>query len=60
MKIPYPCKDCDKRYFRCHSECEGYLEAKRVNGEQGFKGFDPTIDYEFKKKLDYISKRRRK
>ena len=23
-----PCKDCEKRYSGCHSQCEGYLQFR--------------------------------
>ncbi|MBO5963029.1 MAG: hypothetical protein J6P97_00950 [Bacteroidales bacterium] len=24
-----PCKDCDKRHFKCHSECHEYIQYKK-------------------------------
>ncbi len=32
MKVP--CKDCDKRYVGCHSECESYTEYRRWKDSQ--------------------------
>lgn len=26
-----PCKDCEKRYLGCHSECEQYLDWKKAH-----------------------------
>ena len=23
-----PCKDCEKRYYGCHSQCEGYQQFR--------------------------------
>ena len=25
MRLQAPCKDCEKRYLRCHSECADYI-----------------------------------
>ena len=28
-----PCKDCDKRKFNCHSDCNDYIAFKIINQE---------------------------
>lgn len=28
-----PCKDCTKRHFKCHSECDGYKQFKKDREE---------------------------
>ncbi len=33
-KYLYPCKECTKRYVGCHSECEGYIEAKKAHDDK--------------------------
>ena len=26
MRLQAPCKDCEKRYLGCHSECDDYID----------------------------------
>lgn len=28
-----PCKDCTKRHFKCHSECDEYIQFKKDREE---------------------------
>ena len=29
-----PCKDCSRRHFKCHSECEDYKEFRQALDER--------------------------
>lgn len=34
MKLDFnPCYECPDRHYKCHSECDKYIEAKRRHAE---------------------------
>lgn len=35
-----PCKDCERRYLGCHSECKDYIEYSRERNEMLNKKFE--------------------
>lgn len=39
-RTPSPCKNCDKRYLGCHSQCEDYKEWKIKEQEEHAKAIN--------------------
>lgn len=55
-----PCKDCRKRNFKCHTQCEDYIKYDKYNEEQRKKKRILNLQKEYAKAVRRLERNERR